>query len=130
EFRLALYDGYHLEGRLLLGATIDPLVINGDLIEDRDVELNEIRACGKTEVLRHFIVDTFGPPRPVTLRRGYWYGSNMDFFLWDERESGIGPDCFEARLVVFARGRRTAATLPIRVERTDKPSVLPDGGIE
>jgi hypothetical protein len=132
EFRLTSYDGGWLKGRVLLGATVDPLVIHGRLYEDRDVELKKVRACGKTEVIEHYIVDRFSPPRPediITLPRGYWHGTNAHFFLWDE-VSGLGPDCFEGELVVRALGGRIAATLPIRVVRTDKPSAPPEGGKE
>jgi hypothetical protein len=132
EFRVTSYDGGHLEGRVLLGATIDTLVIKGDLLPDSNVELEKARACGKTEVREHYIVDWIAPPGPeeiITLRRGYWYGRNVYFFLWD-KETGLGPDCFDAELVVRALGGRVAATLPIRVVRTDKPAVPPDGAAE
>ncbi len=129
EFRLTSYEGYHLEGRVLLGATVDTLVIDGDMVEDFDVEVKKIRACGTTEVREHIIVDTFGPPRPVTLPRGYWYGMNVYFLLWD-KETGPGPDCFDAELVLHTLDRRIAARLPIRVVRTDKPPAPPDGAAE
>jgi hypothetical protein len=130
EFRLTFYDGGDLRGRVLLGATADTLVIDGRLYEDSKVELNKVRACGKTEVIGHIIVDRFAPPRPdqiVTLRRGYWHGSNVFFLLWNT-ETGPGPDCFEAELVVRVLDGRVVATLPIRVVRTDKPPATPDGG--
>lgn len=132
EFRLISYDGGDLRGRVLLGATVDTLVIDGRLAADREVELNKVRACGKTELLGKYIVDRFSPPRPdqiVTLPRGYWHGANVHFFLWD-KVTGLGPDCFEADLVLRARGGRIAATLPIRVVRTDKPPAPPDEGTE
>jgi hypothetical protein len=132
EFRVISYNGRKLKGRILLGATGDPLVIDGRLVEDSDVELEKVRACGKTEVIGHIIVDRFSPPRPdeiVTLSRGYWHGANMYFLLWNE-ETGLGPDCFEGELVVRAIGGRIAATLPIRVVRTDKPPAIPDGAAE
>jgi hypothetical protein len=130
EFRLTSYDGHHLEGRVLLGATVDPLVINGRLIEDRDLELEKVRACGTTELLEYYVVDRVGPNRPedvITLPRGYWHGTNAFFLLWD-KQTGLGPDCFQATLVVRVRDSRIAATLPIRVVRTDKPPAPPDGG--
>jgi hypothetical protein len=132
EFRLTSYDGRDLKGRVLLGAMIDSLVIDGRMVEEKDVELKEVRACGKKERLGHYRMESLTPPRPdeiVTVRRGYWYGANVDFFLWD-KETGPGPDCFEAELVLSVRGGAVAARLPIRVERTDKPSALPDGGTE
>jgi hypothetical protein len=129
EFRLTSYDGRYLKGRVLIGATVDPLVIDGEMIEDRNVELKNVRACGKTEVIGHIIVDRIGPTRQediVTLRKGHWHGTNAHFSFWDEVE-GPGPDCFEAELVVSVLDGRVAATLPIRVVRTDKPPATPDG---
>jgi len=129
EFRLTSYDGGDLRGRFLVGATIDTLVIDGRLFEDRTLELKEARACGMSEVREHYIVDRFAPPEPneiVTLPKGYWHGSDVYFFLWD-KETGLGPDCFEAELVLHALDRRIAATLPIKVMRTDKPPPTPPG---
>jgi hypothetical protein len=134
EFHMTRYNGRVLEGRLLLGATIDTLVIDGRLYEGKDVEIEKVRACGKTELLKYWVMESLPPPpRPdeiVTLSRGYWHGTNVHFFLFDEETTGLGPDCFEAELVVRARGLRVAATLPIRVVRTDKPPVPPDGAAE
>ena len=76
EFHATSYDGSHLEGRILLGATVDTLVIDGDLLPDRNVEITKARACGTTEVRKHYIVDFIGHSRPediISLRRGTWY---------------------------------------------------------
>ncbi len=134
EFNVTSYDRHALEGRVLVSATIDTLVIDGRLYEWKDVGLEEIRACGKTEPLKYWVMEYLPPPpRPdeiVTLPRGYWHGANLRFPLFDERTTSLGPDCFEAELVVRARGWRVAARLPIRVVRTDKPQATPDGGTE
>jgi hypothetical protein len=130
EFRVISYDGSHLEGRILLGATVDTLVIDGDMLPDRNVEIKKARACGTTELREHYIVDFVGHSRPediITLRRGSWYGMDDYFLLWD-KVTGLGPDCLEAELVVHALDGRIAATLPIRVVRTDKPVVVPPDG--
>ena len=127
EFRLISYDGGDLRGRVLLGATIDTLVLDGEMYEDSSVEIKKARACGTTEVREHIIVCWLTPSRPdniVTLRKGYWYGSNVYFLLWNE-ETGLGPDCFEAELIVHALDSRVAARLPIKVVRTDKPTATP-----
>ncbi len=128
------YDGHDLKGRVLLGATIDTLVIDGRLYDWKDVELEKIRECGKTEPLKYWVMEWLPPPpRPeeiVALPRGYWHGASIRFPLFDERTTGLGPDCFEAELVVRARGLRVAARLPIKVVRTDKPPLTPDGGTE
>jgi hypothetical protein len=133
EFRVTSYDGRVVEGRALLGATVDPLVIDGRLFENLHVELEKIRACGKAELLKYWRMEYLPrPPRPdemVTLQPGYWYGGNMHFFLFDEI-TGPGPECFEAELMVRTTGWRLVATLPIRVVRTDKPPTTPAGGTE
>jgi hypothetical protein len=133
EFRVTSYDGYDLKGRVLLGATVDTLVIDGRLYEGIDVDVAKVRACGKTELLTYWAPDWLSPPpRPdeiVTLRRGYWHGENVLFPLFFAT-TGLGPDCFEAELMVRALDRRVAATLPIRVVRTDKPPAPPDRGTE
>jgi len=132
EFRLTSYDGSRLRGRVLLGATIDTLVIDGRLVEDGTVEIERARACGTAEVREHYIFDSFDSPRPdqiVTLTKRYWHGSDVYFILWD-KETGFGPDCFEADLVVNALDGRIAAMLPIKVMRTDKPPAPPAGAAE
>jgi hypothetical protein len=132
EFRVASYDGVNLVGRVLLGATAEPLVIDGRLVAFGNVELKNLRACGKKDRLLHYVFDVVLPPaRPdqiITIRPGYWYGRKVNFGLFDEKETGIGPECIEGELMVLARGARVAATLPIRVVRTDKPPAPPDGG--
>jgi len=134
EFRLTYYDGRDLKARVLLGATVDPLVIYEEWLEGATVALRKVRACGKTELLEYIQADAWlvsGREPIVTIRPGYWYGANVSFnSLFSERQTGLGPDCLEAELMVWPRGVRTAATLPIRVERTDKPPALLDGGPE
>jgi hypothetical protein len=70
------------------------------------------------------------PPRPdqlVTIEWGYWHGVNLHFSLFDEKRTGLGPDCFEAKLKVLDKDGRVAATLPIQVVRTDKPPAPTEG---
>ncbi len=131
EFKVTSYDGKALEGRVLLGATIDTLVVDGLMLESSAVELDKVHVCGKTEFVPYYIVDwvlTSEPPS-VTLPRGYWYGKDVHF-SFDMRSMGPGPDCFEAELVVWALHRRVAARLPIKVVRTDKPPPALNGGTE
>jgi len=133
EFHLTSYDGYTFKGRVLLGATIDPLVIQDKLLEGANVELEKVRACGKAELLPYMMPDLWilrEPEAFITLHRGYWYGANIFFDLFWEERTGRGPDCIEAELVLHVRGYAVAARLPIRVERTDKPPAIPDGGTE
>lgn len=129
EFTLKSFDGEVLEGRVLLGATQDAFVIDGRLMEYIYVELKELRTCGKADRLPHYDFDIMYPPlRPediVTIPQGFWYGRNMYFRLFDKRRSPFLPDCFEANIKVWVLDGRLAATLPIRVTRTDKPSAPP-----
>jgi hypothetical protein len=134
EFRVISYDGEILEGRVLLGATVDPLVIDGRLIESTDVQMDSFRACDSKDWLKH--IDDCILSRPpqageiITISPGYWYGGKVKFWPFDKEQTGLGPDCFEAELVLRVLDGRVAATLPIRVVRTDKPPTPPDGGTE
>ncbi|UQA54631.1 hypothetical protein [Polyangium aurulentum] len=124
EFYVTSYDGRLLEGRVLVGATVDTFVIDGRLPEWFAVALEEVRECGKPELLDFWSIETFLPPpradELVTLRPGYWYGGNVSFPLLDRKKvNGVGVACVEANLVVRARGMGVAARLPIRVVRTD-----------
>lgn len=129
EFRLISYDGNDLKGRLLLGATIDTLVIDGRLFEYSEVELRKLQACDTKKPLTFYEFDFYRPPmKPgdlVTIRPHYWYGADLDFHLFDRQLMPDFPECFEADLMVWVLDGRIAATLPIRVTRTDKPSAPP-----
>src|SRR5262245_26325082 len=57
EFRVSSYNGRVLKGRVLLGATIDTLVIDGRLYEWKDVELEKVRECGKKEELTYWAME-------------------------------------------------------------------------
>lgn len=129
EFTPTFFNGEILEGRLLVGATIDAFAIDGRLVEDVHVELRALRKCGTQQMLGHFIFDYSMPsPRPdqvVVIRRNHWHGANLNFHLFDERKLGVLPDCFDAELLVWSLDGRIAATLPIHVSRTDKTPVSP-----
>jgi hypothetical protein len=132
EFRVTSYDGRVLEGRVLVGATVDPFVIDGRLPAWFAVALDEVRECGKPELLDFWSIETFLPPpradEIVTLRPGHWYGGNVSFPLLDRKsKNGVGVACIEAVLVVRARGMGVAAKLPIRVVRTDIPPTTKEG---
>jgi hypothetical protein len=135
EFCLTRYDGRELEGRLLVGATYyDPLVIDAHLNEYDDVLLEKVRACGTTKLLPYENVR--GPvwesnrrrriDKTVTVEKDEWHGADVYFPLFDRMWPW--PDCWEADLGVLAADGRIVARLPIRVERTDKPPALSDGG--
>jgi hypothetical protein len=149
EFQVTSYDGESIEGRMLLGATVDPLVIDGRFIPTSTilVDWDSVRVCGKEESLGGaggVDYDIFvRPPRPediVILRPGYWYGRNIKYWLFIKRKPGPGPgpgegpgptggpQCIEAEFVVRARGGRPAARARIHAVRTDKLPAPPDGG--
>lgn len=123
EFRLDSYDGDTVEGRLLLGATVDPLVI--DTRTWQGLDYSKLHACDTTEPLNYvhfaFIIFPARPDEIITLRPGMWYGGKMRFPIslhW--KPDVFGPDCLEATLRARDNDERLIAELPIRVERTDK----------
>lgn len=135
EFQVTSYDGDTIKGRILLGATIDPLVIDGRLIEagDVDMDMDTLQVCGNKEAPFQYVqFDTVArPARPdeiVTVRPGYWYGKNISYWLFAKKITGLGPDCIEAELIVRAVDGREAARVRIHVVRTDKPPAPPEGG--
>lgn len=124
EFVLSSYDGESLKGRVLLGASIDPLVIDGRLLEWIDLEVRKVRTCDKQEVLSYYHLDIHYPPlrndEIVTLKPKYWYGADIDLLLFGSQLKQPKPDCFEGELMVWSLDGRLAATRTIRVTRTDK----------
>jgi hypothetical protein len=134
EFQVISYDGQTIKGRILLGATIDPLVVDGrlNLYGDVDIDVRTLQACGKKDPVGYIQYDVSPlPPRPdqiVTIRPGYWYGRTVNYWLFHKKVTGLGPECLEAELVVRALDGRDAAKIPIHVVRTDKPTPSPDGG--
>lgn len=124
EFRINAYDGHSLKGRILVGATVDPLVIDGRLSEGADVTPENVRECGTGKPLEYSATDlTFAPREDeiITLKPGYWDGVNKRFPLFALHQPGPGPECFDAELVVRVLDGRVIATLPIHITRTDKP---------
>ena len=129
EFQLTSYDGEDIKGRVLIGATIDPLVMYSHMLESADLELVNIRACGEKREAPHTIFDLVAlePEKFTTIRPGYWYGKNVVYGLFSKQRR-LGPDCLEAELEVQDSASHVVAKLPIRVVRTDKPPAPPDGG--
>jgi hypothetical protein len=129
EFHVTYYDGEKIRGRVLIGATIDPLVVYSHMLESADLELVNIRACGEDHEAPHIIFDlvALDPEKFTTIRPGYWYGKNVVYGLFYKKRVP-GPDCVEAELEVQDSASRIVAKLPIRVVRTDKPPAPPDGG--
>lgn len=133
EFTLHSFDGVTMKGRVLVGATADPFVVDARLVEWIDVEVRNLRSCDKKEALRYYLVDRHVPPaRPdqrITLKPGYWYGADVNFLFFGAAMKEAKPSCFEGDLMVWAQDGRLAATLPIRVSRTDvRPVASPETG--
>jgi hypothetical protein len=124
ELRVTSFDGRDLTARVLVGATVDPLVLDRQMTPWSNVELNKIRACDTKEPLKHSRWEYFFLPAPgedvVTVPRGYWWGGNVFFMLFEGRKKSK-PDCFEAELVVLDTNGRVAATQTVRVVNTEKP---------
>lgn len=95
EFTVTLYDGEDFEGRVLIGATVDPIVIDGRLYHWVNVELKNFHECGKKDWLTHMVFESLPrPPLPdeiITIRPGYWYGGHVSFALFDEELSHNKP---------------------------------------
>lgn len=128
EFQVTSYDGENIKGRVLIGATVDPLVMDSHPLESADLELVNLRACGEKREVPHIIFDLVAPAeeKEITIRPGYWYGKNV-FYGYFDKKGGLGPDCLEAELVVRALDGQIAVRLPIRVVRTDKPPAPSEG---
>lgn len=128
EFKALSFDGKDLKGRLLLGATADTLIIDGRLFEYSEVELRDLQTCDSKKPLTYHEFDYYRPPmKPedrITIQPGYWYGTDLHFHLFDEHIMAVFPDCFEAKLMVWVLDGRLAATLPIRVIRSDQPKPM------
>jgi hypothetical protein len=133
EVRIDSYDGETMKGRVLLGATIDPLVIDRRIIPPINVEVKNLQLCdNKKDPFQYIEFDVSAPPRRpediITVRPGYWYGGQISYWIFAAKQTGPGPDCFEAELVMRALDGRVAARQSIRVVRTDKRPAAPDGG--
>src|SRR5262245_41051571 len=107
EFQVTSYDGEDIDGRVLVGATIDPLVIDGRFIPTSTIYLDwvSVRVCGTDKPPPGGVIyDAFAlRPRPeeiVTIRPGYWYGRKINYGLFGKRVPG--PECLEAEFVVRA----------------------------
>src|SRR5688572_2459234 len=98
EFRLELYDGRTMKGRLLLSATQSVFHIDSRRGMWYSLDYDRMHTCGKTEPPQYFHHDFVVPfPRPediVTIYPGKWYGENVMFSMIDHRiDRGEGPDC-------------------------------------
>src|SRR5882724_11449029 len=107
EFQVTSYDGEDVSGRVLIGATSEPFVIDSRLTAlTVNIDASTFHACGHEE--RIIIQGCKGilvirPPEPddiITIRPGHWYGGAVKLWVFSEGVIGLGPDCLEADLVV------------------------------
>lgn len=125
EFKLSSFDGEVFEGRLLLGASIDPLIIDARMMEYVYVEIWNVQSCDTKMPLEYYEMDAFYPParseQVITISPGSWYGTTVNFLLFGKTiKDQPKPDCFDAELRIRVKDGRLAATLPIHVIRTNK----------
>jgi len=146
EFQVTSYDGQDIEGRVLVGATIEPLLIDRRFMPVSSFSLDQstLRVCGKDEPIEAADYDPFvRTPRPediVTLRPGYWYGRKINYWLFGRAKPGPlpgpgegpgptgGPECIEGEFVVRALDGRPAARVRFHAVRNDRLPAPPDGG--
>jgi hypothetical protein len=123
------YDGWTLSGRVLVSPEAGQLRIDRRLIPNIHVEIRHVSECERGSV-RSIKVDVIAPrTRPealLVLEPGYWYGKAVHFWLFDERLTGLGPECVEADISLVSGGR-SIARQHIRAMR---PTPLMDGGIQ
>jgi hypothetical protein len=131
ELQDTQYDGEYLSGRLLVGVVDGRVTIDKRLIENVSVQVESVSDCMVGQPVAYVEADSF--PKPVTeedlltLTTGYWYGTQVRFFLFDETLIGKkAPDCIEVALLLRAVDRSVAARLRVRGER--KVQILPNDG--
>jgi hypothetical protein len=127
EFRLESYDGRIIKGRLLVSATQSVFRIDSRQAGWYALYYDGLHTCGKTEPQRYIDFDYMFSPIPpdqiIPIYPGKWYGENGGFSITDNLVGhGGGPDCIETTLSARTADWQTIATLPVRIERTDKPA--------
>lgn len=126
EFQEVHYDGEKLSGRLLIGVEEGQLRLNRKLIPDLHVEVRAPVDCQEGLPVRFMTWDGFLAHREedlLTLERGYWFGREVDFSLFDEQLTGPGPECLKAELWLFSFDGVVAARQEIRAERSPRQPV-------
>jgi hypothetical protein len=127
EFRLESYDGRIIKGRLLVSSTQSVLRIDSRRAGWYTLDYDGLHTCGKREPQRYFHFDSIFSPIPpdeiMPIYPGKWYGESVEFWIMNHRsDHGEGPDCIETTLSARTADRQLIATIPIRVERIDKPA--------
>jgi len=101
EVDRASITGIDLDFRLLIGATDGGVLLDRRLVPNYSVEIKDAHDCDGGQRGNYVVVDYF-PKSPSTssmvdLRPGEWFGKDVHFPLFLEREDGGGvPDCVDA----------------------------------
>jgi hypothetical protein len=127
EWQEVRYDGWSLSGRLLVGAVGRSLRLDKRLIQTVSIYVRSVSACDSGQPVRFLRMDYF-PPRArekdlLVLEPGYWYGTRIDFKLFDEQYHGPsgGPECIDAELVFKALAGQPLTRMRVRATRTPQP---------
>lgn len=132
EFQDVHYDGEALSGRLLIGVEEGRLRLNRKLFEGIQAEVRYPVDCRTGLPVTYMIWDGFPPHRKedlLILDQGYWFGKVIEFALFDEHLTGLGPDCLKAELWLFSFDGVVAARQEIRAER-NLPQPVDAGQLE
>jgi hypothetical protein len=130
EFLDVQYDGITLTGRVLISPEGKPLRLDKRLTPTVDVDVQTVADCLRQP--HAYLRMDFIPLRAreediLNLNPGYWYGATVGFTLFDEYFTGIGPECIDARLLIFSFDGQLVAGVPIRAVRPPLPET--DGGV-
>ncbi len=129
ELRDIHYDGETLSGRILAGVLEGRLRLNRQLLSGTHVEARNPVDCNTGLPVKYIIADGFSARRGedlLILERGYWYGKQLNFPLFDEHFTGPGPECLKAELWLFSFDGQVAARQEIRANRVPRPA--PEAG--
>lgn len=130
QFQDVQYDGFTLSGRVLISPEGKPLRLDKRLIPTVDVDIQTVADCLRKPIV-YIRADRFplraGKEDLLTLNPGYWYGATVHFTLFSEYFTGIGPECMDARLLIFSFDGQLVTGVPIRAVRPPVPDT--DGGV-
>ncbi len=133
ELQEIRYDGWSLSGRLLVGAVGRSLRLDKRLIESVSIYVHDVSACDSGQSVWFMKVDAFPPPPReedlLVLEPGYWYGTRVDFPLFDAKDYGPsgGPECIDVEFVFSALAGQPETQVRVRATRTPQPTLGTDG---
>ena len=114
------YDRQSVRLLFLVQATADGTTLDRRLVENTNVGLGAApQACESSETLQFMVRDHFpkppGPSEMIELRRGEWFGREVEIRLFD----AAGPDC--VRLQLLLTEPEGTAPMTIEVRDTESP---------